>query len=189
MLGYTYNACLISLHTGWGRAARITARPHEKAHINFSIGKSVDPRTGTQAKAKKRNPMFCWTCISIYACNGTNLMHCLSSVYPVTTTLDVSGLLLAHYQLVTMYVVEILSYPKVIVAWNSAMLHFEITQHGDAIFRGAWSKNATQYVCICRRVLNSILRNRFRINLAFTLDTPNFVVQHYWRLVIFLRNK
>jgi hypothetical protein len=28
--------------------------------------------------------MFCWPCISIYACNETNLMLCLSSVYSVT---------------------------------------------------------------------------------------------------------
>jgi hypothetical protein len=38
------------------------------------------------------------------ACNGTNLMHCLSSVYSVTIILHVSDLLVAHYQEVTMYI-------------------------------------------------------------------------------------
>jgi hypothetical protein len=35
--------------------------------------------------------------IVIYACNETNLMHCLSSVYSVTIPLQVSGLLVAHH--------------------------------------------------------------------------------------------
>jgi hypothetical protein len=33
-------------------------------------------------------------------------MHCLSSVYSVTTPLHVSGLLLAHHQEVTMYICD-----------------------------------------------------------------------------------
>jgi hypothetical protein len=37
------------------------------------------------------------------ACNETNLMHYLSSVYSVTTPLNVSGLL-AHHQEAAMYV-------------------------------------------------------------------------------------
>jgi hypothetical protein len=40
----------------------------------------------------------------IIACNETNLIHCLSSVYSVTTSLHVSGLLVAHHQEVTMYI-------------------------------------------------------------------------------------
>jgi hypothetical protein len=47
--------------------------------------------------------MFCWPYISKYACNETNLMHCLSPVYWVTIPLHVSGLLVAHHQEVTMY--------------------------------------------------------------------------------------
>jgi hypothetical protein len=39
-----------------------------------------------------------------YACNETNLMHYLSSVYSVTTLLHVSGLLVAHHQEVAMYI-------------------------------------------------------------------------------------
>jgi hypothetical protein len=38
------------------------------------------------------------------ACNETNLMHCLSSVYSVTILLHVSSLLVAHHQEVTMYI-------------------------------------------------------------------------------------
>jgi hypothetical protein len=38
------------------------------------------------------------------ACNKTNLMHYLSSVYWVTIPLHVSGLLVAHHQEVTMYI-------------------------------------------------------------------------------------
>jgi hypothetical protein len=38
------------------------------------------------------------------ACNETNLMHCLSSVYSVTIALHVSGLLVAHHQEITMYI-------------------------------------------------------------------------------------
>jgi hypothetical protein len=50
------------------------------------------------------NFMFCWRCVSIYACNETNLMHYLSSVYSVTIPLHVSGLLVAHHQEVTIYI-------------------------------------------------------------------------------------
>jgi hypothetical protein len=39
--------------------------------------------------------------LSWYACNETNLMHYLSSVYWVTSPLHVSGLLVAHRQEVT----------------------------------------------------------------------------------------
>jgi hypothetical protein len=48
--------------------------------------------------------MFCRPRISIYACNETNLMHYLPSVYSVTISLYVSGLVVAHHQEVTMYV-------------------------------------------------------------------------------------
>jgi hypothetical protein len=47
--------------------------------------------------------MFCWQYILIYACNETNLMHYLSSVYSVAIPLHVSGLLVANHQEVTMY--------------------------------------------------------------------------------------
>jgi hypothetical protein len=42
--------------------------------------------------------------IYIYACNETNLMHYLPSVYSVTIPLHVSGSLVAHHQEVTMYI-------------------------------------------------------------------------------------
>jgi hypothetical protein len=38
------------------------------------------------------------------ACNETNLMHYISSVYSVTKPLHVSDLLVAHHQEVTMYI-------------------------------------------------------------------------------------
>jgi hypothetical protein len=49
---------------------------------------------------------FCLCFVFIYACNQTNPMHCLSSVYSVTTPLHVSGLLVAHHQEVTMYICD-----------------------------------------------------------------------------------
>jgi hypothetical protein len=42
----------------------------------------------------------------MYACNETNLIHYLSSLYSVTTPLHVSGLLVAHHQEVAMYVCD-----------------------------------------------------------------------------------
>jgi hypothetical protein len=39
-------------------------------------------------------------------CNETNLTHCLSSVYSVTTPLHVLGLLVAHHQEVTVYICD-----------------------------------------------------------------------------------
>jgi hypothetical protein len=51
-----------------------------------------------------------------YACNETNLMHYLSSVYSVTIPLDVSGLLVAHHQEVTMYVGNSISKLQIQVA-------------------------------------------------------------------------
>jgi hypothetical protein len=38
------------------------------------------------------------------ACNETNLMHHISSVYSITISLHVMGLLVAHHQGVTMYI-------------------------------------------------------------------------------------
>jgi hypothetical protein len=43
-------------------------------------------------------------CISIYACNETNLMHYLPSVYAFTIQTHVLGLLVAHHQEVKMYI-------------------------------------------------------------------------------------
>jgi hypothetical protein len=42
----------------------------------------------------------------IYACNETNLMHYLSSLYWVTTPLHVSGLLVAHHQEIAKYICD-----------------------------------------------------------------------------------
>jgi hypothetical protein len=42
--------------------------------------------------------------VRVYARNETKLMHHVSSVYSVTILLHVSGLLVAHHQVVTMYI-------------------------------------------------------------------------------------
>jgi hypothetical protein len=55
--------------------------------------------------------MFCWPCISIYACNETNLMHYFCSVYSITIPLHVSGLLVAHHQEVTICCMYTLLHP------------------------------------------------------------------------------
>jgi hypothetical protein len=41
-----------------------------------------------------------------YACNETSFMHYLSSVYSVTITVHVSGLLVAHHHEVPMYICD-----------------------------------------------------------------------------------
>jgi hypothetical protein len=51
----------------------------------------------------------------VHACNETNIMHYLSSVYSVTIPLHVSGLLTAHHQEVTMYVCDNWYVPYVLV--------------------------------------------------------------------------
>jgi hypothetical protein len=50
--------------------------------------------------------MFCWSCLSKCACNETNPMRYLSSLYWVTTPLHVSGLLVAHHQEIAMYICD-----------------------------------------------------------------------------------
>jgi hypothetical protein len=42
----------------------------------------------------------------LHACDETNLMHYLFSVYSVTTPLHVSGLLVANNQEITMYICD-----------------------------------------------------------------------------------
>jgi hypothetical protein len=42
----------------------------------------------------------------VSACNETNLMHYLSSVYSVTIPLHVSGLLVVHHQEIAMYMCD-----------------------------------------------------------------------------------
>jgi hypothetical protein len=72
--------------------------------------------------------MFCWPCISIYACNETSLRHYLSSIYSVTIPQHVSGLLVAHHPEVTMYkyicnkwyVLYVLVYCQ--LAWSSLLM-------------------------------------------------------------------
>jgi hypothetical protein len=70
-----------------------------KRILGFKIVYSIH-----QKRFLDQNVMCCWPCISIYGCNETNLMHYLSSVYSVTIPLNVSGLLVAHHQKVTMHI-------------------------------------------------------------------------------------
>jgi hypothetical protein len=68
----------------------------------------------TLRRDRKRDPVLSTTHINAalpslksviyYACNETNLMHYLSSVYSVTMPVHVSGLLVAHHQEVAMYI-------------------------------------------------------------------------------------
>jgi hypothetical protein len=60
-----------------------------------TIQQSVLKKLTTWGRFK--NFTFCWPYISIYACNETNLMHCLSSVYSVTIPLQVSSWLVANH--------------------------------------------------------------------------------------------
>jgi hypothetical protein len=53
----------------------------------------------TQWEPGTPNFMFCLMCISIYACNETNLMRYLSAVYSATVPLHAD-----HHQEVTMYI-------------------------------------------------------------------------------------
>jgi hypothetical protein len=76
--------------------------------------------------------MFCWPCISIYACNEINLMHYLSSVYSVTIPLYVSGLLVAHQQEVAMYICNKWYVLYVLVGCQLAWLGW-VYQYSDGI--------------------------------------------------------
>jgi hypothetical protein len=55
-------------------------------------------------KTSKQSLLFLFYKLLWLRCNATNLRHCLPSVYSVTTSLHVSGLLVAHHQEVTMYI-------------------------------------------------------------------------------------
>jgi hypothetical protein len=115
--------------------------------------------------------MLCWPCISISACNETNLMHYLSSVYSVTIPLHVLGLLVAHHQEVAMYICDNWYVSYVLVdcrqawmEWNSiklvslnsyltaVLLRFSLLAH-DTVLLVEWFHDEWvqwhQYYCIC----------------------------------------
>jgi hypothetical protein len=114
------------------------------------------------------NFVFCWPCISIYACNETNLMLYLSSVYSVTIPLQVSGLLAAHHQEVTMYICNNWYVLYVLVdcqlawmGWNwlcrnaSSWFHYTLTRsvmwgYGDKSLgvQQPWGKLLTPGYCL-----------------------------------------
>jgi hypothetical protein len=69
------------------------------------------------------------TVVSTYACNKTNLMHYLSSVYSVTIILHVSGFLVAHHQEVTMYICNNWYMLYVLVDCRQALMEWKVTCH------------------------------------------------------------
>jgi hypothetical protein len=71
------------------------------------------------------NFMFCWPCISKYACNETNVMHYLSSVYWVTIPLHVSGLPVAHHQEVATHICGNWHVLYVLVDWRQAWMEWD----------------------------------------------------------------
>jgi hypothetical protein len=86
--------------TSWILQSLLSAQKHCKVPLDDLY---QGPQNCRQETTKEPfHFMFCWSCISIYAGNETNLMHYLSSVYSVTIPLKVSGLLVAHHQEVTM---------------------------------------------------------------------------------------
>jgi hypothetical protein len=101
--------------------------PGETEDFNTSVLYRV-----LQARWKlQRNFRFFYVslpCISIYACNETNLIHYLSSVYCVTIPIHVSDLLVAHYQEVTMYICDNWYMLYVLVncrrAWTGLMMGY-----------------------------------------------------------------
>jgi hypothetical protein len=64
---------------------------HQKCAVRCAVWVPAD-----QLPQHRSNPQ-------ITACNETDLMHFVSSVYSVTTPLHISGLLVAHHQGVTIY--------------------------------------------------------------------------------------
>jgi hypothetical protein len=62
------------------------------------------------------------------ACNETNLMHYLSSLYWVTTTLHVSGLLLAHHQEAASYICDNWYVLYVLVDCRRAWMEWKINR-------------------------------------------------------------
>jgi hypothetical protein len=87
------NSCSKFIHFSTFNGSRIVevaSAPEEAMHVTL-LAQTLS------------TTMFCRPCISIYACNETNLMHCLPAVYSVTILLHVSGFLVTNYQEVTMY--------------------------------------------------------------------------------------
>jgi hypothetical protein len=81
-------------------------------------------------EADTQKLVFCWPCISTYACNETNLMHYLSSVYSTTIPPHVLGLLVAHHQEVTMCIWDSWYVLYVLVSCQCAWLKWNTFQPG-----------------------------------------------------------
>jgi hypothetical protein len=107
---------VLYLNTFLHKASSFRSLTHTHTHTHTHTQTHTHTHTHTQQKPLNglHNLITCstvWspvtnmytTCV---ACNETNLMHYLSSVYSVTTPLHVSGLLVAHQQEVAMYICD-----------------------------------------------------------------------------------
>jgi hypothetical protein len=117
MVIYTHvcSVCILNILTGyvWLNSLTCTLRTFQSMYYNLThcvSGKWTIPVFRLESSKTNvkllLNFMFCWPCVSIYACNETNSMHRLSSVYSVTIPLHVSGLLATHHQDVIMYICD-----------------------------------------------------------------------------------
>jgi hypothetical protein len=84
----------------------------------------------------KIGPIVCPETSVRNACNETNLIHYLSSVYSVTITLHVWGLLAAHHQEVTMYICNNLYVLYALVDCQLAWLRWNHSHHCYLLMMG-----------------------------------------------------
>jgi hypothetical protein len=111
---HVYSAFLmVRLH--WALFNSVTNNSEKQQHSTMFIMLSKRSRRSVHKSRTTKEQvfytwrcifMFCWPCISICACNETNLMHYLSSVYSITIHLYVSGLLVVRHLEVTMYIYD-----------------------------------------------------------------------------------
>jgi hypothetical protein len=100
------------------------------------------------------------TAAMMHACNKTNLMQYLSSVYSVTIPIHVSGLLVAHHQEVTMYICNKLNYqfhPNQ-ASWQSTNAYKTYHLLRIYIFTSWWCATSKPETC------RYIVRNKLEIN-------------------------
>jgi hypothetical protein len=84
----------------------------------------------------------------MYARNETNLMHYLSSVYSVTIPLHVSSLLVAHHQVVAMYICDSWCVLYVIVDCQLAWLEGNSITPADSQLKRTTRTNCCIYTLL-----------------------------------------
>jgi hypothetical protein len=98
----------------------------------------------------KRNDKFCVLLTARHlemCCNDTNLTHCLSSVYSVTTPLQVSVLLVAHLQEAAMYICDSWYVLCVLVDCRWAWMEWNCIPSNGTAFH-PMELNSIQWNCI-----------------------------------------